>query len=510
MEYDFSYDESKNQSINTNIPNNNSCSEAKNQLENINMPSNYSPHWNEPISINNFDFISSNVNVNVKFICVAGFPVDNNCYLIELTDSKSNKFNFILIKSDKSNTLELFANDIKQKIESSRILPSKNDKKIICIPIFDILIMKDNNHFFFHLGENGIKLRKKNIYQDITSYLDSDKNKEDENPDLIKFSSSFYFFLYKINENNKTIEYLYGECQKPVIDSTKESVIIQYRRSPRFEKMIFSCQEKRKSKIQFYSKFFVIIDRSFLFDTFNYWHDNNKGIEFDYNRLVQKDGMPFADAQQILMDPILDIQDFLDLYAESEQINDFARKSNYLYKSYVSNFKSFNLDQAKILFSIFCLYGLLHAKYILTPPGQSKMLELYSYNSFPKCPRSKCNGIRCLPYGITERPCSQYVKMYCPKCENVYNYTKNNLDGAFFGPTYVHLLIRKFPKIKEFDESPKDQNVSKEEEEEEEEKEEKEEEEKEKEKEEEEEEERFSMFGIPLINQEELKELNQC
>ena len=37
------------------------------------------------------------------------------------------------------------------------------------------------------------------------------------------------------------------------------------------------------------------------------------------------------------------------------------------------------------------------------------------------------------------------VKVYCPKCEEVYiPYTKFNLDGAFFGPSLAHMFLSEY------------------------------------------------------------------
>jgi len=37
------------------------------------------------------------------------------------------------------------------------------------------------------------------------------------------------------------------------------------------------------------------------------------------------------------------------------------------------------------------------------------------------------------------------VKVFCPRCEEVYiPQTKYNLDGAFFGPSLVHMFMMEF------------------------------------------------------------------
>ena len=42
------------------------------------------------------------------------------------------------------------------------------------------------------------------------------------------------------------------------------------------------------------------------------------------------------------------------------------------------------------------------------------------------------------------------VKVFCPKCEEVYiPTTKSNLDGAFFGSSLVHMFLAAHPKAVE-------------------------------------------------------------
>jgi len=37
------------------------------------------------------------------------------------------------------------------------------------------------------------------------------------------------------------------------------------------------------------------------------------------------------------------------------------------------------------------------------------------------------------------------VKVFCPRCDEVYvPQTKFNLDGAFFGPSLVHMFLAEF------------------------------------------------------------------
>ncbi|EFJ23042.1 hypothetical protein SELMODRAFT_35978, partial [Selaginella moellendorffii] len=90
------------------------------------------------------------------------------------------------------------------------------------------------------------------------------------------------------------------------------------------------------------------------------------------------------------------------------------------------------------------LYGLIHVRYILTSKGMAAMLEKYKKADFGRCPRFHCSGQQCLPVGQSDIPRNGTVKMYCPKCEDLYyprSKYQGNIDGAYFGTTFAHLLL---------------------------------------------------------------------
>jgi len=96
------------------------------------------------------------------------------------------------------------------------------------------------------------------------------------------------------------------------------------------------------------------------------------------------------------------------------------------------------------------LYGLIHARYIITSRGLAQMLEKYNNVQFDRCPRVFCQGQPVLPVGQSDIPRTNTVKLFCPKCQDIY-YPKfarhANIDGAYFGTTFPHLLIQTYPEI---------------------------------------------------------------
>lgn len=89
------------------------------------------------------------------------------------------------------------------------------------------------------------------------------------------------------------------------------------------------------------------------------------------------------------------------------------------------------------------VYGRIHALYLLTPDGYHQMLTKFNEKVFLKCPRIQCNDSICFPIGINEAP---MVKMYCPKCKEIYN-CESNLSGSFFGSQYIQILVKEHPEL---------------------------------------------------------------
>ncbi|OQD63137.1 hypothetical protein PENPOL_c010G04819 [Penicillium polonicum] len=96
------------------------------------------------------------------------------------------------------------------------------------------------------------------------------------------------------------------------------------------------------------------------------------------------------------------------------------------------------------------LYGLVHARYIVTTRGLAKMLEKYKKSDFGKCPRVMCDGHALLPLGESDLPNVSTVKLYCPKCEDIYNPKSSrhsSIDGAYFGTSFHSILFQVYPAL---------------------------------------------------------------
>ncbi|ODV66722.1 hypothetical protein HYPBUDRAFT_141489 [Hyphopichia burtonii NRRL Y-1933] len=107
-------------------------------------------------------------------------------------------------------------------------------------------------------------------------------------------------------------------------------------------------------------------------------------------------------------------------------------------------------NKALLAHSAELLYGLIHARYIISKPGLTAMASKFEKNEFGPCPRFYCDGMHLIPVGSTDIPGQETVRLYCPCCNDIYLPLSSrylNIDGAFFGTTFPGLLVKMFPEI---------------------------------------------------------------
>lgn len=78
------------------------------------------------------------------------------------------------------------------------------------------------------------------------------------------------------------------------------------------------------------------------------------------------------------------------------------------------------------------------------------MLEKYKHADFGRCPRVLCYQQPLLPVGLSDLPFRSPVKLYCPRCEDLYSPKSSrhgSIDGAFFGTSFPHMLFMVYPHM---------------------------------------------------------------
>lgn len=96
------------------------------------------------------------------------------------------------------------------------------------------------------------------------------------------------------------------------------------------------------------------------------------------------------------------------------------------------------------------LYGLIHARYIITNRGLQAMYEKFTTASFGRCPRAFCSGQPALPVGRSDMPRNYSVHVFCPSCRDIFTPRSSrsaSIDGAYFGTTFPHLFMLTFPEL---------------------------------------------------------------
>eukprot|EP00563_Minutocellus_polymorphus_P017012 CAMPEP_0181057822 /NCGR_PEP_ID=MMETSP1070-20121207/20463_1 /TAXON_ID=265543 /ORGANISM="Minutocellus polymorphus, Strain NH13" /LENGTH=412 /DNA_ID=CAMNT_0023137277 /DNA_START=473 /DNA_END=1711 /DNA_ORIENTATION=- len=120
-------------------------------------------------------------------------------------------------------------------------------------------------------------------------------------------------------------------------------------------------------------------------------------------------------------------------------------------------------DDSHLTQSACTLYGLIHARYIITAHGLDAMYNKYAAKEFGTCPLIQCNGQPVLPVGLRDEMGADTVKIFCPRCKSVYHPPPirsrsshhgpgaasgtGAVDGAAFGTTFPHLFLMTFNNL---------------------------------------------------------------
>lgn len=97
------------------------------------------------------------------------------------------------------------------------------------------------------------------------------------------------------------------------------------------------------------------------------------------------------------------------------------------------------------------LYGLIHARYIITSHGLDAMMKKRREGDFGVCPRVLCENQLVVPAGMHDEMKKSEMKLFCPKCRDLYTpfseYQTPPIDGAYFGTTFPHLFFLTYREL---------------------------------------------------------------
>ena len=94
-------------------------------------------------------------------------------------------------------------------------------------------------------------------------------------------------------------------------------------------------------------------------------------------------------------------------------------------------------------------YGLIHERYILSSKGLHKMRNKFLNGTFGGCPRVLCERQLVVPIAMSEDLSISRVKIFCPRCEEVYvpRIRFVDIDGAYFGCSFPNIFFQTFPEL---------------------------------------------------------------
>lgn len=98
------------------------------------------------------------------------------------------------------------------------------------------------------------------------------------------------------------------------------------------------------------------------------------------------------------------------------------------------------------------LYGLIHARFIMTSRGMGLMLDKFNTYTYGECPLVDCEAESqpVLPIGKHDLLRQSSALVYCPNCREVYfprSARLECLDGAYFGTSFAHLFLMTYSHL---------------------------------------------------------------
>jgi casein kinase II subunit beta len=97
------------------------------------------------------------------------------------------------------------------------------------------------------------------------------------------------------------------------------------------------------------------------------------------------------------------------------------------------------------------LYSIIHARYLCTKQGLEIMANRVMEEYYGVCPRWHCGNCAVAPCGVSDDVGVATVKLYCPRCNDIYDPPKAslliqecNIDGAAFGTTFATFLFETY------------------------------------------------------------------
>ncbi|MEN2496119.1 MAG: hypothetical protein MHMPM18_000680 [Marteilia pararefringens] len=95
------------------------------------------------------------------------------------------------------------------------------------------------------------------------------------------------------------------------------------------------------------------------------------------------------------------------------------------------------------------IYGLIHARFIITPHGIKMMDEKIYNQAYGQCQRLYCRGENLMPIGLSNFPGEHHMNLYCPKCNQImrpFSSKHSKIDGSFFGRNFPQMYFMMYPR----------------------------------------------------------------